>query len=308
MKRYPMALPSILLLAFMTSTVLAESSSCPKLSPEELAASNSAYVKIEAGGSPKNILKEESVGPFDLQAQRKRVSECGSGAAKCFKQFPETMKNGEMLVSYKFKDSPKGIPIVLNLEITSADFTHKDLLACLKGYWSAFLIPNVGAIRGHTGSATVSMSVQKIDLAKLKRGEEIFRLVDGTEIHGFQGKAPVASLRGCEKYATLRKGETYEFVGDGIKKVEGGSVILVSKGCIFPRAGTLSLNNGKFVDFYQEKAMNDDGELAFWSETMNPLPNGKYQTKKGTRFEIEDGHIQEYGAFENGDIVFEDHD
>ncbi|MGZ3770590.1 MAG: hypothetical protein ACXVCP_13465 [Bdellovibrio sp.] len=117
------------------TAALGQSEECPRYNPKDLTLKNNAYVNIIAGGTSKNISKEESVGPFNLEAQKKRVTECGSGAAKCFEQLPENIKNGEFLIAYKFKDNSEGIPSVTTMEITSYDFNKQELISCLKAYW-----------------------------------------------------------------------------------------------------------------------------------------------------------------------------
>jgi hypothetical protein len=151
----------LIVLGLIHFGALAQANDCPKPNNEELKSNNETYVEIQAGGSSVNLLKEESIAPFDLESQRKRVTECGNGAVTCFKQFPENIKNGEMLISYKFGDGLRGVPKVKSMEIVSSDFKNINLMSCLKSYWSSFIIPNVGATNGHTGSVTVSVIVKK---------------------------------------------------------------------------------------------------------------------------------------------------
>lgn len=168
MKTSFLSVKFLIALALTHFTTIAQAKECPTPNIEELKSKNDTYVEIRAGGSPKNTLKEESVGNFQLEDQRKRITECGSGAAKCFKQFPESMMNGEMLISYKFADGPQGLPEVKSIEITSSEFKNKNLMSCLKSYWSSFIIPNVGSINGHEGSAIVSVSVSVKKSGKAK--------------------------------------------------------------------------------------------------------------------------------------------
>lgn len=136
--------------------------------------------------------------------------------------------------------------------------------------------------------------------------QEKSKLSDGTEFFEYQSNPPIKAQQKCESYAVIKRNKGHEFLENGIKKDSRSNVFLVRNGCIFPFTGNLELMNGRAVDFYQEKAFNDDGELAFWSGTLTPLPNGSYQTKKGTKFDIESGRIDNYGYFEKDDINFED--
>jgi hypothetical protein len=124
--------------------------------------------------------------------------------------------------------------------------------------------------------------------------QEKFKLSDGMEILVYPSNPPLKPSQECNKYAIHKKGNTYEFVTDGVKKVSTGEMLIVSNGCVLTFTGKLELNNGKSVDFFQDNVQND-GELVFWSGTNKALPNGKYQTKKGTKFEVKGSQIQNYG-------------
>lgn len=63
----------LIVLVLIHFEAVAQVNDCPKSGIKELKSKNETYVEIQAGGSSKNLLKEESIAPFDLESQRKEL-------------------------------------------------------------------------------------------------------------------------------------------------------------------------------------------------------------------------------------------
>src|SRR5207237_8996026 len=103
---------------------------------------------------------------------------------------------------------------------------------------------------------------------------------------------PIKAEKECVKYVLLKaKDGKYAFLGDGLYKANGKLKILVKGGCLYRHSATLRIKSGKSVDSYQEDSFNTKGELVFWAQTTDAVPNGKYSLQKEHTFEVTAGNI-----------------
>lgn len=139
-------------------------------------------------------------------------------------------------------------------------------------------------------------------------GGQSVMLDNGEQVVAFMALDIPEALRNpeCEKY--VFKNNAFEPLPDG-KYASDGDSFLARQSCLYPMTGRAALSTGTIVEFFQEDTFNTNGNLAF-SVTNGqyiPLEDGSYKLNNGQDFKIVDGHIDEYGAFENDTIIFEDH-
>jgi len=148
------------------------------------------------------------------------------------------------------------------------------------------------------------MMIHLLFILSFASAQESFVLSDGTKVLGYTSEPPIKPKAKCPKYALIKKGDTYEFLSDGVKMVPPKSVLMIKDGCIFPRTGRLQLKDGKFMSFYQEDIFSEEGELAFLGDSARAAPDGEYVLKTGTKFKVTKGHLEDLGIVCGEDICF----
>lgn len=122
--------------------------------------SKSGLVQFKVGGTDE-FMKEWMGENVDTAKQRNRINECAPGLSSCLQQFPDSNKEGQLLIKISLRDDQSRARAT-EIDIQSKDFQNEKFISCVKDYWRRVSFPSLKDQSFKTGVIQVSLQARKV--------------------------------------------------------------------------------------------------------------------------------------------------